>query len=214
MKLLEGTIHVRRIKCVMPTLLAALVAISCACGAATQSPTEDPGSKISMKVNDREVSFEPTYARFATFKKDLILDTDGIHDKTKRVPSVVHRIYLANFDLALTDPGKSDLRPVKNAGEYLVEIQIEAAKDAAEDAPLRPGVYEYRREPFDRLSWVFMGYLHEGKSRSENLQAAEMSGTLTLTSVTETEIEGTIDVFDRKEFVKGNFKAQKLISNK
>jgi hypothetical protein len=68
----------------------------------------------------------------------------------------------------------------------------------------------YRAQPFNRISWVFLSYLKDGKDRSENLQAAEFGGTVKITSVTDIEIEGKIDVFDRSEFVKGSFTARKL----
>lgn len=91
-----------------------------------------------------------------------------------------------------------------------MEIQIEADKDAADDSQLQVGEYVYKAQPFNRISWVFLSYLKDGKDRSENLQTAEFGGAVKIISVTDNEIKGEIDVFDRDEFVKGSFTARKL----
>lgn len=168
------------------------------------------GDKISMKYDGKEVSFEPKHARFATFKKGLIEKISGIQNKNERVSAVVHRIYLANYDLQLTDAEKQDYRRIASDGQYRVEIQIEADESAVVEAPLKVGEYFYKPTPFNRISYVFLSYAKDGKDSSQNLQAAEFDGKIKITSVTETEVKGEIEVFDQKEFVKGSFTAQKL----
>lgn len=156
-------------------LLIALLLIS-GCGGSENKTAEVPknenGEKISMKFDGKEVSFEPSYARFTTFKKGLILKDSDIQNKDERVDAVVHRIYLANYDLQLTDPSKQDYRRISSDGQHRVEIQIEAE----ENSQLKTGEYSYKKEPFNRISWVFLSYFKDGKDQNENLQASEFGG--------------------------------------
>ncbi len=187
-----------------------IVAIFASCGGKDESPKSSTASLVTMRYGGHEVSFEPTYTRFATFKKDLILKDSDIVKKDERVAAVVHRIYLANYDLQLTDPTRQDHRLIDAEGQYRIEIQIEADKVAEEDSQLQVGEYVYKDQPFNRVSYVFLSYLKEEKDRSENLQGSEFGGRVIIKAVTETEIEGEIDVFDKNEFVKGTFKARRL----
>jgi hypothetical protein len=175
-----------------------------------ENPKAESGEKISMKFQGREVSFEPSYARFATFKKGLVQKVSDIQNKDEQVEAVVHRIYLANYDLQLTDPAKQDYRRISADRQYRVEIQIEAEENSPENAQLKPGEYSYKKEPFNRVSWVFLSYFKDGNDRNENLQASEFAGKVKITSISDAEIKGEIDVFDKNEFVKGNFTARKL----
>lgn len=171
---------------------------------------DDQVEQITMKFGGKEVSFQPNYGRFTTFRKGLILNDSDFQNEDDRVTAVVHRIYLANYDMQLTNAAGRDHRLIDSEGQYRVEIQIEADKDAADDSQLNVGEYVYKAQPFNRISWVFLSYLKDGKDRSENLQTAEFGGTVRITSVTDKEIEGEIDVFDRREFVKGTFTARTL----
>lgn len=194
-------------------LLIALLLIS-GCGGSENKTAEVPKNEnreqISMKFDGEEISFEPSYARFTTFKKGLIQKTSDIQNKNERIEAVVHRIYLANYDLQISDPSKQDYRRISSDGQHRVEIQIEAEENAPENAQLKTGEYGYKKEPFNRVSWVFLSYFKDGNDRSENLQAAEFGGKVKITSVSEMELKGEIDVFDKNEFVKGSFTARKL----
>lgn len=196
------------------TILTGIFFLITGCGGSENRTAENPktekAEKISMKFDGKEVFFEPSYARFGTFKKGLIQKVSDIQNKDERVESVVHRIYLANYDLQLTDPSKQDYRRISSDGQHRVEIQIEAEENSPENAQLKIGEYSYKKEPFNRISWVFLSYFKDGKDRNENLQASEFAGKVKITSVSDTEIKGEIDVFDKNEFVKGSFTAQKL----
>lgn len=194
------------------TILTGIFFLISGCGGSENQTAENPknAEKISMKYEGKEVSFEPSYARFATFKKGLIQKVSDIQNKDERADAVVHRIYLANYDLQLTDPSKQDYRRISSDGKYRVEIQIEAEENAPEKVQLKNGEYGYKKEPFNRISYVFLSYFKDGKDTNENLQAAEFAGKVKITSVSDTEIKGEIDVFDKNEFVKGSFTARKL----
>lgn len=201
-------------KLLRATILTGFFLLISGCGGSENQTAEAPKTenreKISMKFEGGEVFFAPSYARFATFKKGLILKDSDVQNKNERVQAIVHRIYLANYDLQLTDSSKQDYRRINSDGQYRVEIQIEAEENAAENTQLKVGEYVYKPAPFNRISYVFLSYFKDGKDRSENLQASEFGGKIKITSVTDAEIKGEIDVFDRNEFLKGEFTAQKL----
>lgn len=184
------------------------------CGGSENQTAENPktesGEKISIRFEGKEVSFEPSYARFATFKKGLILKDSDIQNKDERVESVVHRIYLANYDLQLTDPSKQDYRRISADGQYRVEIQIEAEKDAAENALLKAGEYRHKDEPFNRISWITISHFREGKDTNHILAGKSATGTVKIFSVSDGEITGEIDFSDLDGSVKGKFTAQRL----
>lgn len=197
----------------MTLLVGASLFLVCCGSTSSGDPTRTEsasGGKIAIKYGGKEVFLEPTYARFATFKKGLILKDSDIQNKNERVPAVVHRIYLANYDLQLTNAAEQDYQRIGSDGQHRIEIQIEAEETADESARLRVGDYVYKRDPFDRISYVFVSYLKDGKDHSENLETAEFGGKVMITSVTDSEIKGEIDVFDKNEFVKGRFKARRL----
>lgn len=73
-----------------------LVLAGCRGFVPVEQTTVPDAPQIRLKYGGREVSFEPTYARFATFKKGLILKDSDIQNEGERVSAVVHRIYLAN----------------------------------------------------------------------------------------------------------------------
>jgi hypothetical protein len=202
-------------KLLRATILTGFFLLISGCGGdgenkTAEAPKTENREKVSMKYEGKEISFEPKYAKFATIKKGLILKDSDIQSKNERVPAIVHRIYLANYDLQLTDSSKQDYRRISSDGEYRVEIQIEAEEGAAENTQPKVGEYVYKPAPFNRISYVFLSYFKDGKDRSENLQTSEFGGKIKITSVTDTEIKGEIDVFDRNEFLKAGFTAQKL----
>ena len=193
----------------MPAIILALFG----CGGLNRSPQSDaPKQKeaVKMRYEGKEVSFEPSYATFSTIRKGLILKPSDIHDKAERTDAVVHRIYLANYDLELTDAKKQDMRHINSDGQFRVEIQIEADENADENVQLKVGEYTYQPTPFDRISYVFLSYFKEGRDRSENLQTSEFAGKIRITSASNNEIKGEIDVFDKNEYVKGSFTATRL----
>jgi hypothetical protein len=183
------------------------------CGGETRNadaPKTESAEKISVRFEEKEISFEPTYAKFATFKKGLILNDSAIQNKNERVEATVHRIYLANYDLRLTDPSKQDYTRINSDGQYRVEIQIEAEKDAAENASLKIKNYQTKTEPFDRVSSVVISRFDDGKDSNSILGGSKASGTVKIISVTDAEISGEIDFSDSDGTVKGKFTAKKL----
>jgi hypothetical protein len=194
------------------TALAVMTFFLFGCGETrnADAPKTENAEKVSVKFENKEISFEPTYARFATFKKGLILNDSAIQNKNERVEAVVHRIYLANYDLKLTDPAKQDYQRISSDGQYRVEIQIEAEKDAAENAALKGKEYQTKTEPFDRISWITISRFNEGKDSGSILGGSKAAGTVKITSVTDTEISGEIDFSDSDGNVKGKFTAKKL----
>lgn len=170
----------------------------------------ESGERLTLRFEDKEVSFEPSYAKFTTFKKNLIVNESAIRNKSEQIEATVHRIYLANYDLNLTDPNKQDYGRINAEGQYRVEIQIEAEKGASENAALKAGEYGQKSEPFDRVSWISISRFDNGKDSSSMLGGSKASGTVKITSLSDAEISGEVDFSDSDGSVKGKFTARKL----
>jgi hypothetical protein len=67
---------------------------------------------------DKKCPFQPNYARFATLRKGLILKDSDTVNKDVRVAAVVYRIYLANYDMQLTNPAGQGHRLIDSEGQY------------------------------------------------------------------------------------------------
>lgn len=166
-----------------------------------------PSPAITVEFGQQTFAFDPAYAKFATLRHSLILSDSAIANRAERVPATVHRIYLANYNLQLTDPARQDYRPIDAAGQFRVEIQIEAERDAPVDAPIRPGEYGPAPTPFERVSWVGIARYGEAGTMLAGSRAA---GTVRIVSVTDSEITVEIDFSDTDGRVQGSFTAQRL----
>lgn len=193
------------------TLVIFSILFSFGCGRSGPSADSAPvkAESLRIRVDGRVLSIDPSYATFTTFKRGLILKESDITNKPGRRSGVVHRIYLANYDLELTDSRNQDFRRIDSEGQVRIEIQIEAEEGSTPEATPR-GQYEHKSEPYGRISWVSVSYMKNGRDRSENLQAKDFAGKIKILSATNDEIQGEIDVFDREKYVKGAFKAKRL----
>ncbi len=197
-------------KRIYTTLFFGLILLTLGCTKDTDDESNtDSNREIYVKVDGKEISFRPSYSAFASFRRGLILKESDITNKADRKSAVVHRIYLANYDLGLTDPRNQDYRRIDSEGQVRIEIQIEAEEGSGPEASPQ-GEYEYKPKPYGRISYVFISYMKNGRDRGENLQTKDFAGKIKLTSINDDAIEGEIDVLDKDKFVKGEFKAKRL----
>jgi hypothetical protein len=198
-------------KIFLSILTAVVFSLSgCGAGSAENASENKTSDVIFLKIGGEENSFVPSSAKFAAFKKGLMLNDSALANKNGPVEALVYRIYLANYDLKLTDPKKNEFERIGSNGQYRIEIQIEAERDAAVDAPLKTREYKHNPEPFNRVSWVMIARYKDGKDSSVILGGGRASGSLKITSVTDTEISGEVDFSDTDGHVGGKFTAQKI----
>ena len=197
-----------------PAIFIVMVLAALLAGCGDKPPPEpvqsDRPPALTVAFGEQTFAFEPTYAAFATLRRNLILTESAIVNRPERVPATVHRIYLANYDLQLTDPAQQDYRRIDADGQLRVEIQIEADRDAPADAPVRPGEYRPASEPFNRVSWIGIARYRNGKDAGTMLAGTQATGTVAITSATPERITGELDVSDADGRVRGRFAAQRL----
>jgi len=189
--------------------LMTLAALLAGCGdTAPPEPVRNVSPPaLAVAFGEQTFAFDPTYAAFTTLRRNLILTDSAIASRSERVPATFHRIYLANYDLQLTDPAQQDYRRIDADGQFRVEIQIEAEKDAPPDAPVRPGEYGPAPTPFDRVSWVAIDRYGKAGTMLAGSQAA---GIVRIVSSSASEITAEIDFSDSDGRVQGSFTAQRL----
>lgn len=125
-------------------MLSALLA-GCADSPRPGQSGQDGPPAITLNFDGEAVPFEPTYATFSTYRKNLVLTDAAIANPQERVPATVHRILLANYDLQAARAGLEDFRRIHSPGQFRVDIQIEAGMDTPADAPIRPASTGRRR---------------------------------------------------------------------
>jgi hypothetical protein len=184
-------------------------------GCGTEPPPEPPppsGPSVTVRFDEDEVVFEPTDAVVTTFEKGLVVSDEAIGDASKTLPAVVHRIFLANYDLGLSAAGDYQTNPIapQHAEGLRVEIQIEDQEGATPGSSLRPGTYQLRAEPYDRVSWASIARLQDGRDRTHMLGGAAAAGTVTILSNEGGSVTGQIDVSDSDGSVRGKFRARTL----
>lgn len=163
-----------------------------------------------LDFGDAEVTLTPSYAGFATLRRKLTLTESANQNGSERVDAVVHRIYLANYDLELTDPANQDYRRIGEEGQLRVEIQIEADQSAPIDVPVEVREYSAKPEPFNRVSWIAICRRKGDADVGTILGGGKASGVVRITSSDRDRIAGEIDFRDSDGGIRGSFTAKRL----
>lgn len=174
------------------TILAFLCGLSllfAACGGLGGSKNQ-----ITVKFDGKEHTFEPKTS-WANV------------NKTNSTSGTSQSVFFE-----MTNLEKKGDRP--NAeGQFGVSFRVEGAQGTNETSPVREGDYNARKDSRDFYNVVHSPYIFysaDGKPQSVKLNADKMQGKVTLTSVTDEEISGTIDITDEKgNAIKGGFTAKR-----
>lgn len=190
-------------------MLSALLA-GCADSPRPGQSGQDGPPAITLNFDGEAVPFEPTYATFSTYRKNLVLTDAAIANPQERVPATVHRILLANYDLQAARAGLEDFRRIRSPGQFRVDIQIEAGMDTPADAPIRPGEYRPASTPFNRVGTVLIARYRNGRDSVTLLGGREASGLVRILPAAAMEVSAEIDIADADGSVRGTFTAHRL----
>ena len=129
------------------------------------------------------------------------------------VEVLAHKLIIANFDF---DPKAKFVKPTKN-GEILISIPLFAAKDATESTPIASGTYqpvEDRKNAAMKVGEIIVYYykVENDVIKDKSFAIADMgirNGSIKISSVSDVQIQGTIDDFGAGKFsnIKGVFNA-------
>ncbi len=154
------------------------------------------GSKnqIKVKFNGNEQTFEP--------KTSWVNVT-----KTNSTSGTSQSVFFE-----ITSLEKKGDRPSAD-GQLGISFRVEGAQGTNETTPVREGDYNARKDSRDFYNVVHSTYIFQGadgKGQSIKLNADKMQGKVTLTTVTDESISGTIDITDEKgNSIKGGFTAKR-----
>jgi hypothetical protein len=129
------------------------------------------------------------------------------------VEVLAHKLLIASYDF---DPKSKSIQP-KKEGDILITIPLFAAKDATETTPIATGTYqpiEDRKNAAMKVGEIRVDYytIENGVIKQNAFAIADMgirNGSIKINSVSDTQIQGTIDDFGAGQFsnIKGTFNA-------
>lgn len=158
--------------------------LAAACGSAGISTGTSPEVKIA---EDKAVPFEIKTA-YADMRPDL---------------TEVH-FALGNYDFTMTPKTINSIDKLSSDGQVRITFGLKGEKGEDFNNPVQPGEYANKK-----LEWVDIYYYENGDQQISNVENRQ--GKVTITSVNDTEIAGTIDVTgDSGKVVKGSFTAKKV----
>jgi hypothetical protein len=174
------------------TILAFLCGLSllfAACGELSGSKNQ-----ITVKYDGKEHTFEP---------KTSWTNVNKTNSTSGTSQSIVFE--MTNLERKGDRPSAEE--------QFGVSFRAEGAQGTNETSPVREGAYNSRKDSRDFYNVVhspYIFYFADGKSQTVKLNADKMKGNVTLTSVTEEAISGTIDITDDKgNAIKGGFTAKR-----
>ncbi|MCB1025444.1 MAG: hypothetical protein KDB79_13695 [Acidobacteria bacterium] len=146
------------------------------------------GSATEVKLGaEKSVPFEVKTA-YADMRPDL---------------TEVHFV-LANYDFSMKPSTTNSLDKVTSDKQVRITFGLKGEKGEDFNNPVQPGDYSDAK-----LKWTDIYYFDNGDEQVSNVE--NRKGKVTITSVTDTEIAGSIDITgDDGKVVKADFKAKKV----
>ena len=161
-------------------------------GTATPQATAEAPAGFVLKVEGADVPFEVKQAR-----------VDVRPDVTEAQFSV------ANYDFEMEHMGANSIERPKEDGKIRIAFSLKGEKGEGDNFknPVMPGEYSG-----DKLKWMDV---YQGKAGSDHVtNLSNPTGGVTITSVTDTELAGKIDVKgDGGLEIKGDFTAARVPAN-
>ena len=158
-------------------------------GTATPAQTAEAPAGFMVKAGGAEVPFEIKQAR-----------VDVRPDVTEAQFSV------ANYEFEMEHMGANSIERPKETGKVRIAFSLKGTKGEGDQFknPVQPGEYSG-----DKLIWMDIYQGEDGNDKVTNLENG--TGGVTIKTVTDTELTGSIDVKGDNDFlVKGDFTAARV----
>ena len=163
------------------------------------------GSSLAIKSGDKSMSFSAKSS--STDLGNVISTSPGKPD----LQTSSHTIYLANFDMDTTNVGTMR-KPLTAADQIRVEIGVTGEAATNEKTPFKVGTYAVSNDKINDVRYLKVTTFADGKENKVDFDTmssmSKMAGEVKITSVTDTEISGTIDITEGDKSVKGSFTAK------
>ncbi|MBK6722631.1 MAG: hypothetical protein IPG58_04940 [Acidobacteria bacterium] len=163
------------------------------------------GSSLAIKSGDKSMSFSAKSS--STDFGNVIATSPGKPD----LQTSVHTIYLANYEMDTTNVGTMR-KPLTSADQIRVEFSVTGEAATNEKTPFKIGTYAVTNDKINDIRYVKVTTFADGKENKIDFDTmssmSKITGEVKITSVTETELSGSIDITEGDKSVKGNFTAK------
>ena len=164
------------------------------------------GSGIELKVDGQDKKFESTSTWAYHSTKTFSYPEGG---KTVMTKSSSSTVVLANYELD-TEQAFISLGKQKIAKPEQIKIMFSftGEKDSSLDTPIKSGDYTADAKRFKKVDSVTIYHFADGKEKRTSLSESKLQGKISISGVSGSTVNGSIDVTDGKHTIKGGFSAK------
>ena len=163
------------------------------------------GSSLAIKSGDKSISFSAKSS--STDLGNVISTSPGKPD----LQTSSHTLYLGNYEMDTTNVGTMR-KPLTAADQIRIEIGITGEAATNEKTPFKTGTYAVSNDKINDVRYLKVTTFADGKENKVDFDTmssmSKLTGEVKITSVTETEVGGSIDVTEGDKSVKGSFTAK------
>ncbi len=181
--------------------LMVLFAVSFAVAACSGMAGE---SKIDVKVDGKDHSIEIKTSGTMSTVKTFSYTKDGQTTSTKGASNY---IALANYELDTSSGMISMGKPLTEAGQVRVTLQLVGEEGSEEMAAPKTGTYTTKAEKFNKVDHLQVTVFNDGKETKTSINIDKAEGEVRITSSNDDTISGEINITEGDKSVKGTFTA-------
>jgi hypothetical protein len=154
-------------------------------------------------MNEKEMPVKSSYA-FGVTKTF----TD-INQKISTAPS--YRVYAASYDLDSGNFAQTMDKPLAGDDQIRVTFSLVGDQGGNEKSPLKAGDYSAKADKFMKVEDVSIVTRKDGKDNTVWFERGAINGTVKVTSVSDGNIVGDVDLTSGDSAIKGPFTAKVLL---
>lgn len=154
-------------------------------------------------VNEKEMPVKSSYA-FGVTKTF----TD-INQKISTAPS--YRVYAASYDLDAGNFAQTMDKPLGGDDQIRVTFSLVGDQGGNEKSPLKAGDYSAKADKFMKVEDVSIVTRKDGKDNTLWFERGAINGTVKVTSVSDGNIVGDVELTSGESAIKGPFTAKVLL---
>jgi len=180
-------------------LVLTMCAFLVACGAG------GGGTSLTIKSGEKSMTFSGKSS--GTDLGNVISTSPG----QPNLQTSSHTIYLANYEMDTTNVGTMR-KPLTAADQIRVEIGITGEAATDQKTPFKVGTYAVANDKTNDVRHLLVTTFADGKENKIDFDTmssmSKLAGEVKITSVTDTDVSGTIDVTEGDRSIKGSFTAK------
>ncbi len=187
------------------TAVAVFAVFSAACGGG--GSLGGGSSDIKLTIDGKESSLAPKSSWAYHTSKSFSSSKDG---QTDMFTTSSTTVVVGNYDLDTSQAFISlNKQKLDKPEQIKISFGISGEKGSNHETPIAAGEYSAKKDSFEpkKLEFVTIYRFVDGKEQQTSLNEKDWNGNVTITGVSGTVVNGSIDVTDGKNTVKGSFSA-------